>query len=150
MSNHRELEEIINDYESLRVSFRDFSKRGDGNKNSLIEFQERFLDLRADLRYWHTLMIGEAEKRSDKGATAIKYRIAVAITEGEFKDDDGNLIYDKCSITSAEKYAAASARYKEFLSQRVFYKQSVTNIADLREDISSFVNLIKDKLKLLQ
>ena len=37
--------------------------------------------------------------------------------------------------------------YKEFLEQKVFYKESFVNIADLREEIASFVLLVKDKLK---
>ena len=37
--------------------------------------------------------------------------------------------------------------YKEFLEQKVFYKESFVNVADLREEIASFVLLVKDKLK---
>jgi hypothetical protein len=148
MSNSiKPLDIIIQEYEDLRQSFRNFTKRGDGNKGSLIEFQSSFVDLRADLRHWHAYVAEQMVKRDDKQATAIKFRIAVAISEGDFKDEEGKLIYDKCSITSAEKYASGSQKYKEFLEQRSFYKQSYVNITDLREDITAYINETKDRLK---
>ena len=145
----RKLEEIIEDYENLRSNFRNFMSKGDDNKSTLIEFEYRFVDLRADLRPWHTKMIQQAEVRSDKGATAIKMRIAVAMVKDEYQFKDGEVpMYDKApSISNAEKFAGASREYKEFLDQRVFWKESLVNIADLREDIGSYINLIKDKLK---
>jgi len=147
MKNVKPLDTIIQEYEDLRQSFRNFTKNGDGNKGTLIEFQSRFVDLRADLRYWHADVAEKMVKRDDKQSTAIKFRIAVAISEGEFKDEDGKLIYDKCSINSAEKLAAGSQKYKEFLEQRSFYKQSYVNITDLREDITAYINETKDRLK---
>lgn len=144
---HKPLNDIIEEYEALRENFKSYSKQGDNNKSTLLEYQERFVHIKADLRYWHSTVMFKAENRSDKAATAIKYRIAVSISEGEFVDENGNLIYDKCSITQAEKYAASSKKYKDFLDQRAFYRESLVNINDMREDINSYINLIKDKIK---
>jgi len=144
---NRTLEEIIDDYESTRMSYREFTKRGELNKQTLIEFESRFTDLRADLRPIRSKIAREYEKRSDKQATAIKFRIAVAIHEGSFLDDTGKPVYEECSINQAEKYASSSKPYKEFLEQKCFYKESYVNITDLREDMSMFINEIKDRIK---
>lgn len=142
----RKLEEIIADYESLRESFKDFSSRGDNSKDSLLEFQHRFVELKADLRPWHTDMLKKSENRSDKQATAIKARIGISMVKGEFQFNDDKPMYDKPpTISSSDKYAAATKQYKEFLDQRTFYKESFVNIADLREDIGAFIVLIRDK-----
>lgn len=143
----RELSEILEDYESTRSNFKHFIRNGDYNKSSLLEFQTRFVDLKSDIRPFAKKVAGEYEKRSDKQATAIKFRIAVAIHNGEFKDEEGKLVYDECSINQAEKFASASEKYKEFLKQKSFYKESYVNIRDVREDINSYINLIKDYLK---
>ena len=37
--------------------------------------------------------------------------------------------------------------YREFVEQRGFYKESLTNLSDTREDINSYINEIKDRLK---
>lgn len=147
MGKHRELVDIIASFEEERGSFRDFTRRGDINKNTLIEFQGRFVDLKTEIRHWKKYLTNEWTRRDDKAATAIKFRIAIAISRGEFKDEEGNLIYEKCSITSAEKYASGSQAYKDFVDQRAFYKESLTNVSDLREDINSYINEIKDRLK---
>ena len=147
METHRELVDIISDFESGREAYRSFTSRGDLNKHSLLEFQGRFIDLKAELRHWKKYLTNEWTRRDDKAATAIKFRIAIAISRGEFKDDKGDLIYEKCSITSAEKYASGSQAYKEFVDQRAFYKESITNVSDLREDLNSYINEIKDRLK---
>ena len=145
----RPLEEIIEEYGNLRQSFKNFSNNGDSNKNALIEFQHRFVDLRADLRPWHIQMMGASERRSDKGATAIKMRIAVAMVKDEYEfEENEKPMYDKPpSITNADKFAAATKQYKKFLEERTFYKESFVNVADLREDIQLYINLIKDRLK---
>lgn len=145
----RPLEEIMNDYELLRSSLKSFVNKGDNNKDTIVEFQYRFVDLRADLRPWHTKMLNESETRSDKSATAIKMRIAIAMVKGEYTFQEGEtpMYENKPTITNADKFAAASKQYKEFLKQRVFYKESFVNIADLREDIQLYINLLKDKLK---
>lgn len=143
----RPFEEVLENYENIRDSYRNASKNGNLTKASLMAFQEEFVHLKADLRHWHSTVMLKAENRSDKAATAIKYRIAVAISEGEFVDDKGELIYDKCSITQAEKYAAASDKYKDFLRQRSFYKESLVNIVDIREDINSYILAINNALK---
>lgn len=142
------LEEIIEEYENLRSSFRNYISNGDGNKNALVEFEYRFVDLRADLRPWHTKMVQASEARSDKSATAIKMRIAVAMVKDEYEFKEESPMYEKApSISNAEKFAGASKEYKEFLEQRVFWKESLINVADLREDIGAYINMIKDKLK---
>ena len=43
---------------------------------------------------------------------------------GICKDENDKLIYDACSMTQAEKLAAGSDKYKEFIQQRAFYKES--------------------------
>lgn len=147
MENNRALEEIIADFDKERDAYRSFTNRGDANKHTLLEFQGRFVDLKAEIRYWKKVLTKEWTRRDDKAATAIKFRIAISIAQGEYKDDEGNLIYDKCSITAAEKFASGSLQYKKFVDQRAFYRESLTNVADLREDLNSYINEIKDRLK---
>ena len=118
----RPLEDIIQDYENLRANFRNFSSNGEsGNKNALLEYQERFLSLKADLRPWHVQTLREAETRSDKAATAIKMRIAVAMVRDTYKfAADEKPMYEKPpSITNAEKFAGGSKEYKEFFGKKV-------------------------------
>ena len=143
----RLLEEILTDYEELRGSFKNFTKVGDSNKDSLLEFQQRFLDLKADLRPWHTKMMHAAEMRSDKAATAIKMRIAIAMVKDEYTfGENEKPMYDKPpTISNADKFAAATKQYKEFLDQRTFHKESFTNIADLREDLQGYITLCRDR-----
>jgi hypothetical protein len=143
----RQLDEIIADFDAQREAFRAVTNKGDVNKNVLLEFQGRLVDLKSEIRYWKKYLTKEWTRRDDKAATAIKFRIAISISRGEFKDEEGNLIYDKCSITSAEKYASGSLQYKDFVDQRAFYKESLTNVSDLREDLNSYINEIKDRLK---
>lgn len=143
----RPLKEILEEYEEVRESFNNFTKVGDANKDTLLEFQQRFLNLKADLRPWHTKMMHASEKRSDKGATAIKMRIAVSMVkdEYEFKEEEKPM-YDKPpSITNADKFAAATKEYKKFLDQRAFYKESFVNVADLREDLQGYITLCRDR-----
>lgn len=144
----RPLEEILEEYENTRQSFNNFTSVGDANKDTLLEYQQRFLNLKADLRPWHTKMMHASEMRSDKGATAIKMRIAVAMVKDEFIFEDGEKpMYEKApSITNADKFAAATKQYKEFLDQRTFAKESFVNVADLREDLQGFITLCRDRL----
>lgn len=143
----RKLEEIIEEYESTRQSFKSFTSVGDANKDTLLEYQQRFLDLKADLRPWHTKLMHASEMRSDKSATAIKMRIAIAMVKDEFVFEDGEKpMYEKPpTISNADKYAAATKQYKEFLDQRTFHKESFVNIADLREDLQGYITLCRDK-----
>lgn len=141
----RPLEEILTDYENTRQSYRNFTRTGDGNKNTLIEFQGRFIDLKADLKYWKVKYTHEWTRRDDKAATAIKFRIAVAMTRGEYPTGDEEVKLP--TITNAEKLASGSKEYREFVEQRGFYKESLTNLSDTREDINSYINEIKDRLK---
>jgi hypothetical protein len=146
----RGLAEIIQEFEDNRISFSQFRKVGELNKHTLLEYQARFVDIKAELRPYKVEMIKEWTRRDDKAATAIKFRIAVAIHQGTFKDENGKLIYETCSITAAEKYASGCDKYKEFVDQRAFYKESMTNVTDLRNDCDSFANLIKDILRTVQ
>lgn len=141
----RPLEEILEEYENTRQAYRSFTKIGDGNKHTLIEFQGRFIDLKADLKYWRVKYTHEWTRRDDKAATAIKFRIAVAMTKGEYPSGDDEVKLP--TITNAEKLASGSKEYREFVDQRGFYKESLTNLTDTREDINSYINEIKDRLK---
>jgi hypothetical protein len=141
----RPLEEILTEYEELRKSFRNTTKSGSLTKDSLIEFQGRFIDLKADLKYWKVKYTHEWTRRDDKAATAIKFRIAVAMTKGEYPSGDDEVKLP--TITNAEKLASGSKEYREFVEQRGFYKESLTNLSDTREDINSYINEIKDRLK---
>lgn len=137
----RNLEEILEDFENLRESFRHCSQHGDCTKSALIEFQGRFTDLKADLRPTHNEVTRNWTKHDDKSATAIKYRLAVAIHKGEHED------FEACSLTQAEKLAPASKEYKKFIEQRAFWRESLNNINDLRDDISSYCVEISNRLK---
>jgi hypothetical protein len=141
----RPLEEILTEYENTRQSYRAFTRNGDSNKNTLIEYQGRFIDLKADLKYWKVKYTHEWTRRDDKAATAIKFRIAVAMTRGEYPSGDDEVKLP--TITNAEKLASGSKEYREFVEQRGFYKESLTNLSDTREDINSYINEIKDRLK---
>jgi len=143
----KSLEEIIEEYENTRQSFKNFTSVGDANKDTLLEYQQRFLDLKADLRPWHTKMMHASEMRSDKGATAIKMRIAVSMVKDEYTfGENEKPMYDKPpTISNADKYAAATKQYKEFLDQRTFHKESFVNVADLREDLQGYITLCRDR-----
>ena len=143
----RPLEEIITEFYEIKDNFKNFSLTGDNNKETLLEFQHRFVDLKSDLRYWHTKMLNASEMRSDKGATAIKMRIAVAMVKDDYVWSEGEKpMYDKApAISNAEKFAAATKQYKEFLNQRTTHKENFTNVADLREDINSYITLVRDR-----
>ena len=143
----RPLEEIIEEYENTRGSFKNFTSVGDANRDVLLEYQQRFLDLKSDLRPWHTKLMHASEMRSDKAATAIKMRIAIAMVKDEFVFENGEKpMYDKPpTISNADKYAAATKQYKEFLDQRTFHKESFVNISDLREDLQGYITLCRDR-----
>jgi hypothetical protein len=143
----RPLKDILEEFEETRISFKNFTKTGDSNNGTLLEYQQRFLDLKADLRPWHTQMMHASEMRSDKASTAIKMRIAVSMVRGEytFKKDEKPMYEKLPSINVADKYAAATKEYKEFLSQRAFHKESYVNVADTREDIQGYITLCRDR-----
>lgn len=143
----RPLEEIIEDFENVRGSFNNFTKVGDSNKDTLLEYQQRFLNLKTDLRPWHTKMMHASEMRSDKQSTAIKHRIGLAMVRDEYEFKDETPMYEKPpTITNSEKYAAATKEYKQFLEQRAFYKESFVNVADLREDLQGYITLCRDRI----
>lgn len=136
-----QLAEILERFEDTRKSFREFTRNGDGNKNSLIEFEGRFVDIKADLRPYLANVIGKWTERDDKSASAIKFRIALAIHEGTHED------FDDCSINQAEKFASGSKEYKKFIDQRSFYKESLANLTEIRDCTNSYINEVKDRLK---
>jgi|AntRauTorckE5430_2_1112549.scaffolds.fasta_scaffold65037_2 hypothetical protein len=141
------LVEIIEQYEDNRKAFSNTYSRGSLKKNSLLEYQTKFVSLKADLRPYMAEVTKKNTRYDDKSATAIKFRIAIAIHEGEYKDKEGELIYEACSINQAEKFASGSKDYKAFINKRAFYKESYVNLRDIREDINSYINLIKDLIK---
>lgn len=144
----RPLEDIIEEYEELRESYRNFRNTQEVTEKPLLEYQSRFIDLKADLRPWVSKMVAEYTKRDDKAATSIKYRLTLAMVKDTYIPANGVPIYDTPpSITHAEKYAAASPEYKKFLDQRVFYKEGYTNVQSLREDITEYINSTKQYLK---
>lgn len=144
---NKKLDAIIDDFNELRENFRTIFKTSEVKRDTLLEFQTRLVELKCDLTPWHKKVAAEYEKRSDKAATAIKYRICSSISNGEFIDIGDTNPLEKCSLNQAEKIAASTKRYKEFLDQRAFYRESLVNVVDLREDINSYINLIKDMLK---
>jgi len=141
------LSEVIDDFTLARESFKNYISSGVLKKESLNELQSMFVEIKTDLTYWKAKLSKSWVRTDDKAATAIKYRIAVAISNGEFKDLNTEVFIPKCSLSQAEKLAAGSNTYKEFLDKRAFNKESLTNITDLREDCNSYINLIKDLLK---
>lgn len=143
----RELDEIIEDFENTRLAFKSYRTKSELTRGALLEYQARFVDIKAELRPFKIDMVKEWTRRDDKAASAIKYRMAISIHKGDFKSEKGELIYDACSINQAEKFANGCDRYKQFIDQRAFYKESLTNVSDLRNDCDSFANLIKDILK---
>ncbi len=46
----KELDQIIDDFDDLRSAFSSYRKKQEPKKNSLIEFEARFVDLRTELR----------------------------------------------------------------------------------------------------
>jgi hypothetical protein len=141
------LKEIIEQYEDNRKAFSNTYSRGSLERNSLLEYQTKFVSLKADLRPYMAEITKKNTRYDDKSATAIKFRIAIAIHEGEYKNEQGELIYETCSINQAEKFASGSQDYKTFINKRAFYKESYVNLRDIREDINSYINLIKDLIK---
>lgn len=137
----RNLSDIIEDFDNLRITYRLVIQEKEVSRETLLEFQGRFNDLKADLIPHHAEVSRQYTTRDDKAATAIKYRLAVAISQGEHED------FESCSINQAEKYAPASKEYKKFLEQRAFWKESLVNINDLRDDISSYLIEISTRLK---
>lgn len=138
---NKSLNDIIEQFEEIRGTYRAFIRNSELNRESLMEFQGRFNDLKADLRPHHAEVSRQYTKFDDKSATAIKYRLAVSISRGEHED------FDSCSINQAEKYAPASKEYKKFIDSRVFWKESLVNINDLRDDISSYLIEISTRLR---
>ena len=140
------LAEIESEFQELRTSYRHYTKNGELNNDTLNYYQGKFIDLKADLRKYKAFFTNSWTRFDDKSATAIKFRIACAISEGRYEDAEDVITYEKCSMNTAEKYASASRKYREFVDKRAFLKESLTNISDLREDCSSYINEIKNLL----
>lgn len=141
------LEKIIEDFSSLRESFHNYTAKGEVKKETLNDFQEKFVRLKADLTSWKAKLTNKWVRFDDKSATSIKYRIAVAISRGDFTDKDATEPMPKASLSMAEKMAAGSNTYKDFIDKRAFHKESVTNISDIREDCNSYITLIINMVK---
>ena len=144
----KELVDIIDEYELLKENYRLYTRKCEFNKDTLIEYQSKFVDLKALIRPWKTFFMEAYTKRDDKSCSAIKYRIAISISNGEYVDKKtGKQVYEKCSITSAEKYANGNKEYQEFINQRSQYKSGLTNTSCLIDDINSYIMEIRDRLK---
>lgn len=143
----RPIEDIIEEYNVTRETFHNYTSVGEIKKESLNTLQEKFVSLKADLTAWKAKSTSHYTRTDDKSATAIKYRITVAISKGEFTDKDATEPMPKTTLSMAEKLAAGSKTYKEFLDKRAFNKETLTNITDVREDCNSYINLIKDLIK---
>lgn len=135
------LSDIIEDFENIRASYRNKIDSKELSKDTLLEYQGRFTDLKASLRPHHADVMKGWIKRDDKSATAIKFRLAIAIHEGNY---DG---IEQCTINQAEKFASSTKEYKTFIDERSFWKESLVNINDLRDDISSYIVEISNRLK---
>lgn len=135
------LDEILQNYDNDISSFKEYTRSGRLNKSTLNEYQHRFLDIRSSLRPFKNEVNSKWLRMDDKAATAFKSRIAIALSKGEV---DG---YDSMSLNQADKFAASTPQYKEFLEKRAFYKESLVNIDDIRGDCLSYINLIKDYIK---
>lgn len=143
----RPLEDIIEDFNTTRETFNNYTSTGEVKKESLNELQAKFVNIKSDLTHWKAKAVMHWTRTDDKAATAIKYRIAVAISRGDFKDKGCELPIAKCSLNHAEKLASGTNTYKEFIDKRAFNKESYTNLTDLREDCNSFITLIINMLK---
>lgn len=141
------LEKLIEEFSSLRESFHNYTHKGEVKKETLNDFQEKFVKLKADFTYWKSKLVSNWVRFDDKAATAIKYRIAVAISRGEFIDDGQIEPMPKCVLSQAEKLAAGCQKYKKFVDQRAFNKESITNISDIREDCNSYITLIINMIR---
>lgn len=141
-----QLQTVIDEYTSVEKDFNHFFVNGDGNKETLLEFERRFLKIKSDVRPIKSYVTRLWTNADDKSSTAIKFRIANAIMKGEFIDSD-KTVFEQCSITAAEKFASASKKYKKFIEQRAIYREALSNVSDIRDDINGYVNLIKDRLK---
>lgn len=144
MSKIEKFQETLEEFENLRSTYRNVVNKNEAKRDTFLEFQSRFTDLKADLRPIHALVTRHYTSRDEKASTAIKFRLAIAIQNGEHED------FDSCSINQAEKYASGCKEYKEFINQRSFWKESLVNINDVLDDIQSYLIEISTRLKYLQ
>lgn len=140
------LDEIIEQYEDLRGSYIAHITNG-GTKEGLLEYQNRFINIKAELRPHYSKVVKTHTLFDDKSATATKFRLALAIAEGRLRNAEGDLIYPKCSINQAEKYAAGSDEYRKFIESRAFWKESYANLNNIKETINSYLIEISNRLK---
>lgn len=138
----RPIEDILEEYNTVRETFHNYTSVGEIKKESLNVLQEKFVSLKADLTEWKAKFTNNWTRHDDKSATAIKYRIAVAISRGEFTDKGDTEPMPKTTLSMAEKLAAGCKTYKEFIDQRAFNKETLNNISDIREDCNSYITLI--------
>ena len=143
----RPIEEILEEYNTVRETFHNYTSVGEVKKESLNTLQEKFVKIKADLTSWRAKYTNSYCRFDDKAATAIKYRIAVAISRGEFTDKDDTDPIPRTTLSMAEKLAAGSKTYKDFVDKRAFNKETLTNLTDLREDCNSYATLIINMVK---
>ncbi len=142
----KDLGEIFTDYQNLRDNYRSYTKKGDNRREVLVEFEGRFNDIKSELTFWKSKYLNEYTKRDDKYLTAVKSRIILMISRGEFTDTSGEK-FDRMSLSSAEKIAGGTKMYTELIESRPEFKEYYTNISDIREDITSYINEIKDRMR---
>lgn len=141
-----ELEDVIEAYNNIRKAYKEYCRNSEVRKEGLIEYESKFIEIKANLTRWKAKMTGEWTRYDDKAATAVKYRIAMKMYREGFTDINGDK-YEKTSLSSSEKMAAGTEQYQKFIADRAFYKESFVNIADTKDDVNSYINLIKDQLK---
>jgi len=135
------LNDLISDFDNLRDNFNNYTRTQSLTKTSLNEYQHRFMDIKSKLRPWKKEVQGEWMKRDDKAATAYKGRLAISLSRGEIEG------YDKMSLNQANNYASSTPHYEKFVEERAFYKESLVNLQDMRDDCQGYINLCKDYLK---
>lgn len=146
----KSIEEIIEEFNTVKETFHNYISVGEVKKESLNTLQSKFVEIKSDLREWKSLYTRNWTRTDDKAATAIKYRIAVAISRGEFTDKGDDAPLPRTTLSMAEKIAAGSKTYKEFVDKRAFNKETLTNLSDLREDCTSYITLIINLCRGLQ
>lgn len=128
---------IADAFADLRTTFSNFSNLGDVHNNeTLIEFEHRFNDLRAEMIPVRSRLAGLWTAYESTGV--MRNTLAYKIQQSSEK---------KMNITEAERIAGGSDEYREFRATRKAIKEMKTTIDDMFELCQNFVNEIKDRLK---
>jgi len=137
------LKEFLLDYQTIRDSFEGFSSTSNYNMQTLLEFEERFINLKEKLIPIKAYYSGQYKKRDDKACSAIRARIAIAI-----KDGTHPTIEQAKTISASDTKAYASKEYKEFLDQRSAYYETYVQLDDLFQVLENYRILVKDLMRL--